>query len=393
MDSRGIINILNNNGNSIGTGFFASPNGYIVTCYHVLKEANSISIDSQILFKFIASQTIHFATLGAIDEEKDIAILHSDLTPVVHYAVKIGGKRDERLATLGFPNGDKIGIPADPVLQDYIESGKYIQLKEANTISHGFSGAPLVTEAGLAVGMIAWIPRDDNSRMENIAHAIPSQLIIDAFSVYLGNVENSHTNVISVDVVFNKAVKLFRASNTSEEAAGSISQVVALANNFFEPALLFLAYVYRFGEKVDKDYARSNEYINTAAKRLEHRLFGYEWLQKGKTLWRDGNREYEAISYLTAVAELPMIEDEITASACLFAGKILLQQNSVFNPSRAASYLQKAMMFGKKEGQFGYACLLYEGNGIEKDADTAERLMFELASVGHKQASRWLEQH
>lgn len=92
----------------------------------------------------------------AVDKEKDIAILHSDLKPMVYYRLKVGGQKNEQLSTLGFPNGEKIGIPAEPIFQSYIENGKYIQLKEAEIITHGFSGGPLITEDGFAIGMIAW---------------------------------------------------------------------------------------------------------------------------------------------------------------------------------------------------------------------------------------------
>lgn len=189
MDNGGIVNILNCNGVSVGTGFYASPNGYILTCFHVLEEAGSINTASKVAFRFVAAETIFFATLKAINKEKDVAVLHVDLLPVVHYAIKACGRIGDRLYTLGFPNGDKIGIPAEPVLQDYIEREKLIQLKEANTITYGFSGAPLVTEKGFAVGMVAWIPRDDGGRMEDIAHAIPAQIIIDTFSEYLATEE------------------------------------------------------------------------------------------------------------------------------------------------------------------------------------------------------------
>lgn len=185
MDNRGIVNILNNNKASVGTGFFVSHNGYILTCYHVLDAICSIKIGSQVAFKFVASETIHLALLSIIDISKDIALLHTDVRPTAYYKFQKLGKSGEQLATLGFPNGGKIGIPANPVLQDYIEHGRYIQLEKANAITHGFSGAPLLTETGNVVGMVAWIPKDNNFRMNCIAHAIPSQLIIEAFTAYV----------------------------------------------------------------------------------------------------------------------------------------------------------------------------------------------------------------
>ena len=50
MDVQGIVNILNGSGYSIGTGFFTSSNGYILTCYHVLKLIDSIGLNSPVSY-------------------------------------------------------------------------------------------------------------------------------------------------------------------------------------------------------------------------------------------------------------------------------------------------------------------------------------------------------
>ena len=118
MDGKGIINILNGNKDSVGTGFYVSPNGYILTCYHVLEEIHSITIGSQVAFRFVASERIHLSSLRAIDISKDVAILQTDVVSATYYVFQVRGRSGDQLFTLGFPNGDRIGIPASPVLQD-----------------------------------------------------------------------------------------------------------------------------------------------------------------------------------------------------------------------------------------------------------------------------------
>ena len=108
--------------------------------------------------------------------------------------LKVGGQKNEQLSTLGFPNGEKIGIPAEPIFQSYIENGKYIQLKEAEIITHGFSGGPLITEDGFAIGMIAW-NFGDNFRLKKIAYGIPSKEIIDSFGRYLDIKSDGKDNI------------------------------------------------------------------------------------------------------------------------------------------------------------------------------------------------------
>lgn len=188
MDNRGIINILNSNGASIGTGFFVSSIGYILTCYHVFKQSNSTEVNNQILFKYEASNTVHSANLVAIDKEKDVVLLRSELNPVKFYNLKLSVNSSDKLYTLGFPNNSKIGVLAEPVFQGYINGGKLIQIKDSNTITHGFSGAPLIDEKGFVIGIIMYKSRDDNCRMINIAYAITSREVMNAFSMYLVDV-------------------------------------------------------------------------------------------------------------------------------------------------------------------------------------------------------------
>ena len=38
LNTSGVVNILNRQGNSIGTGFFYDNVGNVLTCFHVLKE-------------------------------------------------------------------------------------------------------------------------------------------------------------------------------------------------------------------------------------------------------------------------------------------------------------------------------------------------------------------
>lgn len=202
MEHKGIVNIQNSNGVSVGTGFFVSANGFLLTCYHVLQEMGDVTIGRQVAFKLVALEGRHFASVCAIDVENDIAILRSDKEALaVYYTFQRQGSCGEKLSTLGFPNGDSIGIPANPVLQEYIENGKYIQLENSNIITYGFSGAPLVTGMGTVVGMVAWIPQDSNFRMQEIAHAIPAQTIIDVFPEYIeiANETKSTEEILTID--------------------------------------------------------------------------------------------------------------------------------------------------------------------------------------------------
>lgn len=208
MDYRGIINILGNQGYGVGSGFFVSSYGHILTCFHVIKEIQSTSANSHFIFKFAASETLHYATLCAYDESLDIALLNSDIIPPVYYKLKTSIRKNEQLFSLGFPNGNKAGIPAEFVFHCFIENGKYIQLKQANSVTHGYSGSPIVNKDGFALGMITSISIDENFRMNDIAFATPSEVLINSFSLYFMidktvSSNNSEENIPTVEASDN----------------------------------------------------------------------------------------------------------------------------------------------------------------------------------------------
>ena len=185
-DFVGIVNILDSNKKSIGTGFFVSANGYILTCNHVYTEAKPTN--NTIFFKYANPETTHVATFVA--SYCDIVLLsYSKVPPKKYYTIKGNGEIGDKLKTLGFPNGSFVDVEADPIFQHYTESRNLIQLENANTITNGFSGAPLINEEGFVIGMVSCNPRDENSRLENITFAIPSQEIINAFHEYLNDSE------------------------------------------------------------------------------------------------------------------------------------------------------------------------------------------------------------
>lgn len=189
MNYGGIVNILINENSlkkSAGTGFFVMPNGYILTCYHVLKEANCTSVDANVPFKRNTIETVHFATIEAIHEERDIALLHTDLPNDIFYPLANHDDTEgTTFSTMGFPGGT-VGVPDKNIkFDELIDGGKLILLENANRVTHGYSGAPLVNNQEASIGMIAWIPKESCNRQDDEIYAIPASIIIDTFAEYL----------------------------------------------------------------------------------------------------------------------------------------------------------------------------------------------------------------
>ncbi len=136
-----------------GTGFAISPKGYLVTCHHVIKEAE------RVLVHF--SGYYHEADVIALDPRNDIAILkipswsgpHLALAPAseVTYASPV--------IAAGFPDPTVLGI--NPKISTGIvnaltgvrDDPRYIQIS-AN-VQPGNSGGPLISQSGRVVAIVA----------------------------------------------------------------------------------------------------------------------------------------------------------------------------------------------------------------------------------------------
>ncbi len=151
-----------------GSGFIASPDGKIVTNYHVIKGAYSafVKLNSGAFFKVEG--------LVASDEDTDIAI------------VKVGSKS---LPALEFGDSDKalvgqsvIAIGSPLGLENTVSNGIVSGLREDSgkkwiqttaPASPGNSGGPLINSSGVVVGMITWKVVGG----ENLNFAVPSNSV------------------------------------------------------------------------------------------------------------------------------------------------------------------------------------------------------------------------
>lgn len=194
FETSGVINILDKNSKSVGTGFFVSPDGYILTCSHTL-EKEGYDINDNInccymLNKCFEAQWIEKSTINS-----DLSILKANISQSISFynlssSIGCTGK----VESYGFPRNKKNGIYAKAEVYGITKSpsgNSLIQLGNANDITYGLSGAPLVTQAGKVIGIISNIPKPDGDyRLINIAFAIPASIILESFATILPKSEN-----------------------------------------------------------------------------------------------------------------------------------------------------------------------------------------------------------
>jgi TPR repeat protein len=164
-----------------GSGFFITTNGYFVTNYHVIKDADKIGL------RDVQGKTYE-AKVVKLDTNNDLAILKVDGT---HSALPIINsqtvKRGTQVITVGFPNIDIQG--KEPKLSEGIVSALSGIQDEPTVfqisvpIQPGNSGGPMVNMDGNVVGIIAsklsalYMLKYKGSVPENVNYAIKSNYL------------------------------------------------------------------------------------------------------------------------------------------------------------------------------------------------------------------------
>ena len=159
-------------GDYAGTCFMISKNGYLVTSYHVVKDADSIKIENE---KFgVLNASVQFN-----DPANDVSILKVDTTLYsLPYMVETSeASLAEEVFTLGYPREDVVfGNGAISALSGYNQNPNSYQISVP--VNPGNSGGPLLNSKGNLVGMISGL----QTETYGAAFAIKSNIIIDIIS-------------------------------------------------------------------------------------------------------------------------------------------------------------------------------------------------------------------
>ncbi|MEO7989410.1 MAG: serine protease [Chryseolinea sp.] len=155
-----------------GSGFLISPNGYVVTAYHVVKSADSIFIENE---KFGRLKT----SLVYTDAANDIALLlisdiqfkGGSVMPVIR---KMEGNLGESVYTLGFPREDIVyGEGSISAASGYEQNENSYQV--SIPLNPGNSGGPMIDQQGAVVGIISGI----QTETRGAAFAIKSSVLLE----------------------------------------------------------------------------------------------------------------------------------------------------------------------------------------------------------------------
>ena len=179
MNTNGVVRLVK--GKNIGTGFFISDS-LILTCHHVVNNSG-LHIGDNVDFFQQGKRDMQCAVVERTYPSCDVAVLRSKEKSDSFYMMnEIRFSNHQSLQTFGFPNRSKEGKVAYPEFMSSVNSCK-IQLGNANSITYGFSGAPLFDADESLVGMIKGISKPDESgRGTNDATAVPVSAILLAMN-------------------------------------------------------------------------------------------------------------------------------------------------------------------------------------------------------------------
>jgi S1-C subfamily serine protease/antitoxin component YwqK of YwqJK toxin-antitoxin module len=168
-----------------GSGFFIDPRGYVVTNYHVVKDAKLVQIDIVV----DGARKAYKGDIVSTDKENDIAVLKINDTIFKPFKTLPYNLKTESadvatdVFTIGFPQADKLGIEAkftDGKISSKTGFKGALQWYQISVpVQHGNSGGPLFDLDGNIVGLVnAGIPGD-----QNVNYAIKSaylKIFLDA---------------------------------------------------------------------------------------------------------------------------------------------------------------------------------------------------------------------
>jgi serine protease Do len=171
---------------SSGSGVIVDPAGYIITNYHVIKDANKIKVR-------LIDGSMLTGNVAGFDEDTDIAVIKvvpgkplkaaklgdSDRVVVGDWVLAIGSPFGlEQTVTAGIISAKERVTDEKRSFQQFLQTDA--------AINPGNSGGPLVNMAGEVIGINAQIATH-RGNFEGIGFAVPSTIFTDVYNQLLAN--------------------------------------------------------------------------------------------------------------------------------------------------------------------------------------------------------------
>lgn len=168
-NSPAVVRVISHDSNfnaRLGSGFFISKDGLLVTNYHVIREADfAMALRDD-------NTTLYVEGIAAEDKDADLALLKVNVKDVPFLSIgpdeppKVGTK----VYAIGNPDGLTNTLSEGLISGLRNEANQLAAIQTSAAISHGSSGGPLLTADGLVVGVTSATVVDG----QNLNFAVPA---------------------------------------------------------------------------------------------------------------------------------------------------------------------------------------------------------------------------
>ncbi len=136
----------------LGSGFFVTGDGHIVTNYHVISKL--VHEPTRYRAEWVeAGGATHPLKILAVDVVRDLAVLHAEHRPPKFFSLAgIAEPQGTRLYSLGHPNDLGLSI-VEGTYNGLLQYTLYPKIHFTGALNPGMSGGPTITEDGRVVGI------------------------------------------------------------------------------------------------------------------------------------------------------------------------------------------------------------------------------------------------
>ena len=190
-----------------GSGFFISPDGYIATANHVVKDASAI----EVTFQRNGIAESYTATVVKADSQSDLAILEisdpdfTSLSPLPYNFSTSTKKKDSDVFAFGYPVADvassEVKVSDGMISAKTGKKGDATMYQTSVPVQLGGSGGPLFDGNGDLVGVTSSQLNKDYFESKNVNYAVKSsclQSLVDALPVHIDLQQSAPTSNLTL---------------------------------------------------------------------------------------------------------------------------------------------------------------------------------------------------
>lgn len=158
-----------------GSGFFVSPDGFIITNYHVVSSEKDIKVKLPNGDKLPAE-------IVRINNDFDLALLKVAFKPEISLNFESKSDVSDEIYAIGTPLGKNLGQTITKgIISGYRDFNGVRLIQTDVSINEGSSGGPLLNENGKVLGMATM--KAKGAGIEGIGFGIPASIILEKLNI------------------------------------------------------------------------------------------------------------------------------------------------------------------------------------------------------------------